>query len=300
VFLPGVGLFSACAAGAAAFAIPFWYLNRFGRAAMLRIADVREAAHTSWDQFLVRWRGGATSAPFDALMARLAQLRAEHAKLAGPFKRKALDRETAYQRATHDWAAQMAAKAKALALRADPAILSRHPMSAAAIVVAGEDQLARFLDGFTIDKATIPDVGSGRAAKLASYGIETAADVTKAALANVPGFGEHLTKRLLSWRKDIERGFRFDPAAAKAAIDSGAILVPIGPTKSPPPKLEGRAASRLKQIEAEFSAAAPRLAQFANVIEAQRRRLHAEAVGLASQVAQAEADVKALSVFPRK
>jgi DNA-binding helix-hairpin-helix protein with protein kinase domain len=232
-------------------------------------------------------------------MARLAQLRTEHAQLAGPLRRKVSDRETAHRRATHDWAGLMLAKANTLSMRADPAMLSRYPMSAAAIVAAGEDQLARYLDQFTIAKATIPDVGPGRAAKLASYGIETAADVTKAALANVPGFGDHLTKRLLSWRKDVERGFRFDPAAAKAAIDSGAILVPIGPTKPPPPKLEGRAATRLKQIEAEFSASAPRLAQFANVIEAQRKRLHAEAIGLASQVAQAEADVKALSIFGR-
>jgi DNA-binding helix-hairpin-helix protein with protein kinase domain len=299
VFLPDGGLFWACAAGAAAFAIPFWCLDRVGRGAMLRIVGMRDAAHASWDQFLARWRAGATSAPFDALMARLAQLRAEYARLAGPLRKKAHDRETAHQRATQDWARLMSARAKALSLRADPALLSRYPMSAAAIVATGEEQLARYLDQFTIAKATIPDVGPGRAAKLASYGIETAADITQAALANVPGFGDHLTKRLLGWRKDVERGFRFDPAAAKAAIDAGAVLVPIGPTKPPPPKLEGRTATRLKQIEAEFSASAPRLAQFANVIEAQRKRLHAEAIGLASQVAQAEADAKAVSVFGR-
>ena len=46
---------------------------------------------------------------------------------------------------------------------------------------------------------------------LASYGIETAADIKKAKIMQIPGFGEALTSELVEWRKKHERNFRFNP-----------------------------------------------------------------------------------------
>ena len=50
-------------------------------------------------------------------------------------------------------------------------------------------QLEAYLDRFEIATARIESVGAGRRQTLESYGIETALDVTQAALFSVPGFG---------------------------------------------------------------------------------------------------------------
>jgi len=77
-------------------------------------------------------------------------------------------------------------------------------------------QKQKYLDRFRIDRATIPGIGQGRTAMLASYGVETAADITRKRVQLVPGFGPTLTSSLLTWRATQERNFRFDP---KQAVD---------------------------------------------------------------------------------
>jgi DNA-binding helix-hairpin-helix protein with protein kinase domain len=73
-------------------------------------------------------------------------------------------------------------------------------------------QLQKYLECVFIKRANIDEVGPGRRATLASYGIETAWHVRQNAVRNVPGFGAKLTGRLLDWRRSMERGFRFDPS----------------------------------------------------------------------------------------
>ncbi|MHC2001788.1 hypothetical protein ACYQR9_15265 [Methylobacterium sp. CM6241] len=73
-------------------------------------------------------------------------------------------------------------------------------------------QRLRFIDQFEIEKAKIEGIGKGRKLTLASYGIETAADVTQGALAQVPGFGPKTQARMLAWRASMEQRFVFDPA----------------------------------------------------------------------------------------
>lgn len=58
---------------------------------------------------------------------------------------------------------------------------------------ARERQKQKFLEGFFIDVASIPGVGPARKAALRSFGIETAADVTRRGVKQVKGFGDHLT-----------------------------------------------------------------------------------------------------------
>lgn len=72
-------------------------------------------------------------------------------------------------------------------------------------------QREHFLDLFEIEKAKIKGIGKGRTQTLASFGIETAADVTPAKLSTVPGFGPKMQSLLLVWRASIESRFRFDP-----------------------------------------------------------------------------------------
>ena len=72
-------------------------------------------------------------------------------------------------------------------------------------------QRQRYLDRFRIDRAEIHGIGAGRTSMLGSYGIETAADIKKAKVMQIPGFGEALTSELVEWRKKHERNFRFNP-----------------------------------------------------------------------------------------
>jgi DNA-binding helix-hairpin-helix protein with protein kinase domain len=84
-------------------------------------------------------------------------------------------------------------------------------------------QRERYLDGFHIDRATIPNIGPGRKAMLASYGIETAADIERARIMGISGFGESLTRNLLDWRKGYEKNFRFNPSESIDPTDAAAV-----------------------------------------------------------------------------
>lgn len=73
-----------------------------------------------------------------------------------------------------------------------------------------------FLDRFTIRAAKVSGIGPAKKATLASFGIETAADVSDAAVRAVPGFGEAMTAKMMSWRRSHEARFRYDPAPSPA------------------------------------------------------------------------------------
>jgi DNA-binding helix-hairpin-helix protein with protein kinase domain len=74
-----------------------------------------------------------------------------------------------------------------------------------------DDQMQEYLARQRLDRASIKGIGRGRVAALRSFGIETAADVTRQAILAVPGFGDVLIKSLLTFRATVERGFVFDP-----------------------------------------------------------------------------------------
>jgi DNA-binding helix-hairpin-helix protein with protein kinase domain len=72
-------------------------------------------------------------------------------------------------------------------------------------------QRQRYLDRFRIDRSEIRGIGASRTSMLASYGIETAADIHRTKIKKIPGFGETLTSELVKWRKAHEQNFRFNP-----------------------------------------------------------------------------------------
>ena len=86
-------------------------------------------------------------------------------------------------------------------------------------------QLHKFLDRHLISHARISGIGPGRQAILSSYGIDSAADIDRRALAKVYGIGPVYSSKLLSWRSSIEQRFVFNPAigidpADKLALES--------------------------------------------------------------------------------
>lgn len=72
-------------------------------------------------------------------------------------------------------------------------------------------QLKAFLGSFRIRSAKIRGIGPAKEASLASYGIDTAADISHSAIVRVPGFGTTSAQPLLAWRRKIEARFLFNP-----------------------------------------------------------------------------------------
>jgi DNA-binding helix-hairpin-helix protein with protein kinase domain len=141
-------------------------------------------------------------------------------------------------------------------------------------------QLKRFLERHFLDQARIPDIGPGRKATLASYGIETAADITRPAVRAVPGIGPVLTKRLLDWRKDIETQFRFDPHRRVDPADVAA--------------LDQRYVTERRDLETGLWRGRDELQQLRTQILRRREEIQGELSRAAMQLAQAKADVSLL------
>lgn len=72
-------------------------------------------------------------------------------------------------------------------------------------------QRHQFLDRFLLSRVKISGIGPAKMATLASFGIESAADISYDAVMAVPGFGESLTGKLLQWRREQEMKFRYNP-----------------------------------------------------------------------------------------
>jgi DNA-binding helix-hairpin-helix protein with protein kinase domain len=139
-----------------------------------------------------------------------------------------------------------------------------------------DQQLNAFLDKHFISNAKIDGIGTLRKATLASYGIETAADVTSSKLALVPGFGPVLCNSLISWRRNIEWSFKFDPTQG----------VP-GHVRQ---QIESKYATLRRQLEKQLAAGPGVLKQLSQGSHAEIGNLEEKVIGLEVEVLQAQAD----------
>lgn len=144
-----------------------------------------------------------------------------------------------------------------------------------------QHQLQAYLEGHFIDAAQIPGIRATDRMALESYGIETAADITAAALETVPGFGQRLgqqrTAALLAWRQALERRFRHDP---RQGVNPAAIA-----------DLQQQYAQQRSQIEQELLAAPDELSKIKTELLKQRAQLNIALIRQAMQEAQAQADL---------
>jgi DNA-binding helix-hairpin-helix protein with protein kinase domain len=82
-----------------------------------------------------------------------------------------------------------------------------------------EKQLEKFLDNYLIKNSTIQNIGQSRKVTLASYGIETAADINYNKITSIPGFGDVMASNLVSWKDEVARKFHYNPAVTQSDKD---------------------------------------------------------------------------------
>jgi DNA-binding helix-hairpin-helix protein with protein kinase domain len=139
----------------------------------------------------------------------------------------------------------------------------------------------RFLESFEIENAKIAGIGPAKRAMLESYNIETAADIRRAAVLDVPGFGPALATRLEDWRRSVEQKFRFDPAAG---IDPRDVQ-----------NLDRSIAQERALLERALTQGPGELSQIRQEIMARREAILRHAATIASAFAQAVADWETVS-----
>jgi DNA-binding helix-hairpin-helix protein with protein kinase domain len=137
-----------------------------------------------------------------------------------------------------------------------------------------EAQLHRHLDRFLIAHARIRKIGSGRKAVLASFGIETAADIDRQRIASLQGFGVSLISELMAWRQTQVNKFVFNP---NEPINPGDLSA-----------LKTKIATRRVNLDGRIRVTAANLQQESNVSLEQRRRILASANQAYAALKQAE------------
>src|SRR5581483_2301808 len=142
-----------------------------------------------------------------------------------------------------------------------------------------QSQLHSYLEKFSISSAKIPSIKGSRKTMLASYNIDTAADVNLAAVDAVPGFGKFLTSQLLKWRKALESRFVFNP---NCGVDPEDVRV-----------LDREIAAKRSVLESLLYKGAPELVRISNEILTARHALAKELENAARVLYQAEANAHA-------
>lgn len=170
----------------------------------------------------------------------------------------------------------------------------------AALVVAYEAQRKAFLDRRLIAQADIPRVGAARAATLASFGVESAADVTRAAIIGVPGFGDELAGAIVAWRDRVARSFVLDLQAAQADLAAGRLTPPQPPKEGAAYKIDKRTVQRLRAIEQKLLRGPAEIAAMVSARDDALAHVRPLAVERATRLLQAKADMAAMGLPERK
>ena len=142
-----------------------------------------------------------------------------------------------------------------------------------------EAQLHRYLDRFMIAHAKIVKIGSGRKAVLASFGIETAADIEQYKISAIQGFGPTLVASLMEWRQSIAKKFVFNASEPINPNDLAAV--------------RSRIANQKIELDKGIRASVANLQQASNLCLSQRTKLVSSANQTVVARKQAELDEQA-------
>lgn len=146
-----------------------------------------------------------------------------------------------------------------------------------------ERHLHDFLDRFEIRRAKIRGIGPAKLAMLASYGIETAADITPNAVMRVPGFGQVTSQPLLAWRRQYEGKFHYNPSPTPADLAAERSI-----------KME--IAKRRGELHDQLAKGPAELARLATIINQKKATVDPSLQRLHEQRAQVIADLKFLNL----
>jgi DNA-binding helix-hairpin-helix protein with protein kinase domain len=122
-----------------------------------------------------------------------------------------------------------------------------------------DNQLKRHLDRFLIADAKISKIGSGRKAVLASFGIQTAADIETYRVSALQGFGPTLVSALMAWRQSVANRFVFNASEPVNQVDLA--------------NVKARLANRKVEIDNKIRASAANLQQASNLSLSQRAKM---------------------------
>jgi DNA-binding helix-hairpin-helix protein with protein kinase domain len=136
----------------------------------------------------------------------------------------------------------------------------------------------RLLDGHFASAEKLAREGVTKA-MLSAYGIDDAADITRAALEAVPGFGQFLIMQLLTWRQSLAAKFKFDPSRGLDPADMR--------------RVDQEIAKRRGEIEVLLSKGPAALNDLRRRIIDARGRLQDQLEQALMDVAQAQADERA-------
>lgn len=84
------------------------------------------------------------------------------------------------------------------------------------------NQLTNYLDQHLLNNASIPGIGPSKKVVLASFGIESAADIKQSEILKIPGFGQVTTEKLLEWRAGIETKCVYNSTVTSKDIEARA------------------------------------------------------------------------------
>jgi DNA-binding helix-hairpin-helix protein with protein kinase domain len=138
-------------------------------------------------------------------------------------------------------------------------------------------QLQEFMGDLLLREAVIPGVGLGDKAVLQSHGIESAGDISAAALGKIQGFGENQKTQLLAWHNTCQGSFKYDLARPI----SGLLRVEI----------ERQTQERMATLKAEATEFKTKFGELQTICNARLRMAQVQAEQASRQRDQARANL---------
>ncbi len=148
--------------------------------------------------------------------------------------------------------------------------------------VEGRSALLKiYLERYFIENAEISNIGKKRALVLASYGVETASDVSYERISSIPGFGPVLTQKLVEWRKTLEIRFQqYRPSPKDLAALNG---------------VDQKYARRRSELENKLVGGKAQLEHDRDALIKKRKQVSKEAENVVKKLAQSRANMKVYS-----
>ena len=142
-----------------------------------------------------------------------------------------------------------------------------------------------WMEGHLIRDANIAQIGRSRVAMLASFGIETAADVVRLFQSQsyaIPGFGQRLMNNLWYWAADIQTQYKPDASVA--------LPMELGL------KIKSKYEQEIQTMAHRLQMIGEDLAGFMPLVESKKPKVMGVLTQLTLEYLQAEADVKVMSL----